>query len=132
MRFPQLLSGAAASLLLMLLLAGQARAAQIDWVRQFGTAGLDEMYGTAADPNSMYAVGRAEGALPDQSFAGSSDAVLRKYSASGAELWTREFGTAGRDVAQSVALGPAGTVYIVGAAAGSISGQLYAGGTYDV
>lgn len=85
----------------------------VAWARHFGTSGLDEGFGVAADANSnAYVVGSVEGTLAGTA-PGSWYVFVRKVSPSGATLWTRQFGTAHFDVAEGVAvLGNA--VYVVG------------------
>src|SRR5437762_7116694 len=56
----------------------------ISWTRQFGTSGDDDALGVAVDGTSVYVVGRK-----DLRSAGLVDAFVRKYDASGTELWTR-------------------------------------------
>src|SRR5262249_36565624 len=84
----------------------------IDWLRQFGAPGLDFARGVAAD-GSVYVAGNTFGTLPDQTHAGAEDAFVRKYDAAGNVLWTRQFGTAGSDQANGVAVDATG-VYVVG------------------
>ena len=51
------------------------------------------------------AAGRTAGTLPGQTWVVGSDAFVRKYSANGEVLWTRQFGTSGWDVAALAQLG---------------------------
>jgi hypothetical protein len=63
------------------------------WTRQLGTPGAD--YGTAVavdGSGNAYIAGHTQGSLGGPS-AGGLDLVLAKYDASGAPLWTRQFGT---------------------------------------
>ena len=99
------------------------------WTRQFGTSGTDYGNGVAVDGSgNVYVAGETPGTLPAQSSAGSYDAFVRKYSSSGAELWTRQFGTSGSDGCHGVAADGNGNVYVAGAVAGALSGQTSAGG----
>ncbi len=85
------------------------------WVRHFRTTGLDEAEGAAVDSDgASYAVGETFGTLPGQTPGGTLDAFIRKYDASGAELWTRQFGGGGSDVASGVTVDDTGQVYVVG------------------
>lgn len=97
------------------------------WTRQFGTPGSDELIGIFVDATGVYASGSVDGALPGHTPAGMADAFVRKYDANGNELWTRQFGTAGRDIAFRIS-GDGSGVYVVGGAAGALAGQTYAGG----
>ncbi|MBI2819728.1 MAG: SBBP repeat-containing protein [Acidobacteria bacterium] len=103
------------------------------WTHQFGTFASEEARGIAADATAVYVVGWTNGALPGQTSAGGQDAFVRKYDASGTELWTRQFGSESNFVSQrsdqglGVALGFTG-VYVVGHARGTFPGQVSAGG----
>src|SRR5262249_45987744 len=66
------------------------------------------------------------GIFPGQTSADQADAFVRKYDASGNELWTRQFGTAGIDVAHAVAADATG-VYVAGVTDGAFTGQTNVG-----
>jgi hypothetical protein len=68
-----------------------------------------------------------QGTLPGQSSAGGADAFVRKYDAAGAEVWTRQFGTASGDFAYSVSVGSDGSVLVAGNTDGTLPGQSSAG-----
>lgn len=51
---------------------------------------------------SIYVVGDVQRSLPGQTWIGGYDAFVRKYDREGNEIWTRQFGTAGDDVAHFV------------------------------
>ena len=79
------------------------------WPRQFGTSSNgDVALGVAADATAIYVVGSTELALPGQTTGG---LFVRKYDASGNELWTRTFG-GGSDVLGGVAVDATG-VYVL-------------------
>jgi hypothetical protein len=99
------------------------------WTRQFGTSISAFAYGVATDSTGIYVVGHANGALPGQSPVGSSDAFVRKYDASGTEVWTRQFGTSNNDRTYGVATDASG-IYIAGYTEGALLGQSNAG-SYD-
>ncbi|MBI3934441.1 MAG: hypothetical protein HY316_07085 [Acidobacteria bacterium] len=92
------------------------------WTRQFGTTESDEAFGLAADQTGIYVVGSVEAALPGQAFLGSSDAFVRKYTADGNEVWTRQFGSPSRDRAAAVAV-TGESVYVAGSTFGALPGQ---------
>src|SRR5262245_10036729 len=91
------------------------------WTHQFGTRSFAAH--VALDATGVYVAGFNEGALPGQTSAGGSDAFVRKYDTAGNEMWTRQFGAAGTDLALDVAVAASG-VY----AAGYTDGVLPGGG----
>ena len=98
------------------------------WTRLFGFSGLDEAAGVAVDKErNIYVAGWTEGALPGQASVGDWDAFLRKQNSEGDEVWTRQFGSLGRDVASSVAVDDEGNVYVAGSTWGSLPGHFNAG-----
>ena len=70
------------------------------WTHQFGTLGTDQALGITVDSNSIYVVGKTRFSLSGQPNAGNEDAFVRKLDLNGSELWTRQFGTAGDDLAR--------------------------------
>ncbi|MGH2829641.1 MAG: SBBP repeat-containing protein, partial [Actinomycetota bacterium] len=99
------------------------------WTRQFGTASIDQAFGVAVDgPGNVYVAGLAYGALPGQTSSGFGDAYLRRYDASGAVIWTRQFGTPNHDYALGVAVDGPGNVYVSGYTDGTLPGQTASGG----
>ncbi|MBK5293860.1 MAG: SBBP repeat-containing protein [Acidobacteriia bacterium] len=90
------------------------------WTRQFGTARVDEALGAALDATGFYVVGKVEQALPGQTYLNSNDAFLRKYSPTGTEIWTRQFGTGDADIAYGVAADTSG-VYVAGSTGGNLA-----------
>jgi hypothetical protein len=83
------------------------------WTRQFGTSESDSADDVSADSSGVYVVGGVSGSLPDQTNQGLVDAFIRKYNSDGDEIWTRQFGTSGRDAADGVSADSSG-VYVVG------------------
>jgi hypothetical protein len=98
----------------------------VDWTQQFGTTGpsTENTYNVAVDSSgNVYMVGDTNGTLTSAdgaplANAGGTDAIVRKYDASGTEQWTRQFGSTSLfpDRAVGVALDNTG-VYVVGTAA---------------
>jgi len=85
------------------------------WTRQFGTSGGDYAERVAIDAaDNIYVVGNTTGAFPGFTNAGEGDAFVRKYDASGAELWTRQFGGGSWDRADVVATLDDTHLYVVG------------------
>src|SRR5437867_4288428 len=101
-------------------------AQELQWLREFGTAGSEVGYAVAVDASDVYVAGPTDGALPGQTNAGGNDAFLRKYDADGTEVWTRQFGSLDYDDAESVAADVSG-IYVVGLTAGTLPGQTSAG-----
>ena len=94
------------------------------WTRQFGSQSGPSASGVSVDgEGNVYVVGSASGALPDQTHLGKSDAYMRKYDGDGNELWTRQFGSRGRDRGSGVVLDRAGNVYVLGTTSLSLPGQ---------
>ena len=90
------------------------------WTREFGTGDFDTGYDvSAAESGNVYIAGKTHGTLPGQS--GPGGAFLRKYDSSGAEQWTRQFGTLRSDEARRVAVDGSESVYV----AGSMGGQAF-------
>ena len=100
------------------------------WIEQFGTPGSDTGYGIAVDGSQIYVVGRAGGALPLESSAGSNDGFVRQYIDGGSSAsigWTVQFGTASSEFASGVAL-DGSSIYVVGATRGTLPGVDASGG----
>ena len=106
-----------------------APATTVAWTTQFGTRYPDDANGMAIDPaGDVLVIGQTSGELPGQTASGMIDGFLSRYAASGAEVWTRQFGSAERDLPKGVTLDDAGNVYVVGQTFGSLPGQTSAGG----
>lgn len=100
------------------------------WQQQLGTASDEYGYAVAEDPNGgVYLVGYTLGSL-DFDSQGGRDAVLRRHTASGTRDWGRQLGAAGTEQAFGVAA-TASAVVMGGHASSSLSGDVYAGGTFD-
>ena len=97
------------------------------WVRQFGTSG-DDFVSLFADGSDLYAVGQVNGALPNQTAQGGSDAYIRKYDGDGNEIWTYQFGTPLNDSGSAI-VGDASGLYIAGSTTGTLPGQTQVGGS---
>jgi len=108
-------------------LARYDSAGALQWVRQCGTAALDQAWSVAADASGVYVAGSTRGAFPGQAGKGGLDAFVRKYDAAGNELWTRQFGTSTTDQAVGIAV-DSGGVYVAGSTGGVLPGQAGSGG----
>ena len=82
------------------------------WARQFGSAEFDWAQFASADNRGVVVSGYTEGDL-DGTNAGSHDAFVSRFDTSGNFLWTRQFGSSGRDEALGVTL-HGGSMYFTG------------------
>jgi hypothetical protein len=96
------------------------------WTRQFGGT-QDTASSVAVGASGIAVAGATTFGLPGQTNAGSADAYVRLYDASGNELWTRQFGSTGPDVAYTVAMDGNGNIYVGGLTNGTLPGQTGAG-----
>jgi hypothetical protein len=97
--------------------------------RQFGTLGQDlTRVITTDDQDNIYIGGLVTGNLPSQVDNGSGDSFIRKYDSTGAELWTRQFGTNGLDQMYDI-LVVNGSIYVAGIVGTTLSGQVSSGGS---
>jgi hypothetical protein len=82
------------------------------WANQFGTRNYDGTKAVAVDAaGNSYVAGETSGALGFK--VGDYDVFLRKYNATGAVVWTRQFGTADSDSAYDVALDSSGNAFVL-------------------
>lgn len=96
-------------------------AGNVVWERQFGTTSEDIATEIATDDSgNVYVAGYTQGALVTST--GDYDAFVRKYDPNGTELWTRQFGTPGVDIAFGIAVDGNGDVYITGYTDGALRG----------
>lgn len=85
------------------------------WMRHFGVRPFSQANGVAVDQaGNIFLAGQVAGALPGQEGLGSNDAFLRAYDKNGEELWTRQFGTEGGDIAAAVSVNADGEIFVVG------------------
>ena len=102
-------------------------AGDVVWTRQFGTTGADQANGVAATGSGIYVAGSTTGTFPDESSAGTTDAFVRRYDASGNHVWTHQFGTPTADQAQGVVATGSG-IYVSGSTTGALPDESSAGG----
>ncbi len=101
----------------------------VAWTAQFGTRHPDDANGLTIDRGgNLFVIGQTSGEFPGQKNAGMIDGFLRRYDPSGAEVWTRQFGSSERDIPKGVTLDEGGNVYVVGQTFGSLPGKTSAGG----
>ena len=99
-----------------------AASGNVLWSRQIGTGSNEDIVTVAADAlGNAYITGRTFGALGGPN-AGGADVFLTKYNPSGSLVWTKQIGTSGWDLSESVAVDVLGNVYITGTTPGSLGG----------
>jgi len=93
------------------------------WTQLRGSSQSDEGRDVAVDADgNVYVCGFVQGAVDGQTFAGSRDICLVKYSADGVWQWTRLWGGSGIDEGQALAVDGDGNVWLAGLG-GSFNGQ---------
>jgi len=101
-----------------------------DWRTQFGTSTWDHIWSVAVDASgNAYVSGYTGGDLSGPHAGGYDDAFLSKFDSGGNQLWTKQIGTRGSDVSQSVAVDASGNAYIGGWTGGDLGGS--SAGSYD-
>jgi hypothetical protein len=94
------------------------------WTQQFGTSLTDNARAVSVDANgNAYVAGETAGALAGQTNAGTIDAFVVKYDASGTVVWTRQLGTSSADHARGVSVTTNGNAYLVGYTTGALPAQ---------
>ena len=76
---------------------------KLQWTAEFGSTAQDRVLGVAADATGVYAAGFTMGAMTGQTFYGSTDAYVAKFSLTGEPLWMNEFGGPGVERLQAAA-----------------------------
>jgi hypothetical protein len=105
-------------------LASYSAAGELIYTRQLGSApGYDDFAQavSASTDGTVFVAGRTFGALAGEAL-GSADAFVAKYSADGALLWARQFGTEDFDAAEGVSADAGGNVYVSGQTGGFLAG----------
>jgi hypothetical protein len=91
----------------------------LQWTAEYGSPEQDRVLGVAADATGVYAGGFTMGAMTGQTFYGSTDAYVAKFSLTGQQLWLHEFG--GKNVDRVQAVASDGTyLYVTGYTAESL------------
>ncbi len=99
-----------------------ASAQTLEWLQQLGTSSSDRSNGVSADGlGNVYISGWTTGSLGGPN-AGSTDAFVSKYNASGTLLWTEQLGTSEWDFSYGVSADGLGNVYISGETTGILGG----------
>ena len=98
------------------------------WAREWGTEKNDIGYDVATDiSGSIYVAGVTLGSLDGNTSAGAWDIFLTKYDAAGKRLWTKQWGTKGRDEGRGVTADGSGNIYITGYTRGRLEENIYSG-----
>jgi uncharacterized delta-60 repeat protein len=101
----------------------------IVWTKLLGSSSENQAYAlTTGLDGSIYVGGYTSGALDGQTYSGSKDAFLTKYSADGTKAWTKLLGTSKEDRATALTTGLDGSIYVSGQTDDALDGQTYSGG----
>lgn len=100
------------------------------WLQQFGTAGDEQANQLAANSSGVFVAGTTDGSFPG--FASSaSEGFASKFSSTGVQDWTRQFGTSAADGVEAIAIRSSdnygGKVVVAGWTGGTVWGQVSAG-----
>jgi hypothetical protein len=93
------------------------------WAWQYVAPGTAEAFAAAVDPAGHVVVAGLSGGSVFGDAAGGADAVVVKFGADGQVLWSRQFGTSGRDAAYAVSVDADGRILVAGATEGSLFGE---------
>ncbi len=96
------------------------------WTRQFGSPGTDVATAISVTSIGIFVAGSTDGALPDETPIGETDALLAKYNPRGAQLWATQLGTTDFDAGWAVTASPE-DVYVAGETHGAFDGQVNEG-----
>ena len=98
------------------------------WTKLLGTGFTDAAYALSTGiDGSIYVGGYTNGSLDGQTYSGSNDAFLTKYSADGTKVWTKLLGSSGTDWANALTTGLDGSIYVAGYTSGALDGQTNSG-----
>lgn len=100
---------------------------EVEWSMQFGTTDSDGVYAAIGLGEEVVIGGYCRGALPGHHSLGDSDAYVSRLDGDGKVTWSRQFGTAGYDVAYGLAVDSAGALLVVGYVEQALAGQNSAG-----
>ncbi len=107
-------------------------AGKLLWTRQFGSSGNDGANAVTTDSaGNILVAGNSDGTIAGNVNVGTYDAVLSKFDAKGAPLWTRTLGSLEIDAAFTVATAADNDIVIAGFTQGAFDGLDW-GGSYDV
>ncbi|HNT27033.1 MAG TPA: SBBP repeat-containing protein, partial [bacterium] len=105
------------------------------WVKQWGTASDDFLYGIAMDRvGNIHVSGITAGTIGAANIGG-KDMFVQKYpanmTASSSATWTRQLGSTANENVSSVTVDIAGVVYVAGTTLGNYDGNTNSGGSTD-
>lgn len=97
-----------------LFLARYSKSGTRKWVVQFGSDGVEYTSRTVAMASNgdIVVAGTVVGNFTGYTLAGSSDVFVARFNRNGRQLWLKQFGSAGQDLAGSVAVAPSGDIYL--------------------
>jgi len=100
------------------------------WTKMFGSIGNDNPEDLIIDgSDNLLIPGSAAASIDGEAHVGGYDVFLAKFDNSGNKVFTKLYGNAGTDGAESVMIASNGVIYMVGSINGSWSG--YTGSGYD-
>ena len=103
------------------------------WLRQRGSPAVDEAHDAhVAIDGSVWIVGRTNGSLDGNAYAGSGDLFAMKYAPDGTWQLTRQFGSAGNEDTFGVGTSVSGQVFLSCNTVMPFDGQPYVGGSNDI
>lgn len=83
------------------------------WTQQYGGDGGDKIAAIAIEPDGDIAIaGSTSGQLAEDASAGGSDAFVARLDPDGAVRWLRQYGSAGLDFANAIAVSADGSIYV--------------------
>lgn len=98
------------------------------WSKQMGSTRDDYARGIALNKSGyIYITGFTSGGLDGNTNTGAIDAFLIKLDATGTKLWTKQWGSAGYDEPQNLAIDSKGNVLVTGVTDGNLDGNINAG-----
>lgn len=102
-------------------------AGNLQWAKQFGTAGYDVAFNIAADALGNVYIAGGEYATVEALNAGNQDIFITKLNATGSVQWTRQLGSTGNEGGAGLQTDGAGNVYFMGATSAPLGGPRLGG-----
>lgn len=95
------------------------RTGEVGWITRFGTAADEDLRGVVVRPGKIFVGGTTSGVFPGATAQGGLDGFVRRLDPTGAEVWTRQFGSAGDERVAGVGVTSTG-VLVAGATNGPL------------